>query len=105
MLFNFLKEFYDLYWKERDEIEDYFIMDYAIKIAYENIEEVRKMLDNVPENNANIHMLKEMLNEEYNEIEYNRLLSTNKIHKLAHERKYVTTTEDGKETYYGHIMK
>lgn len=105
VLFDFLKEFYDLYWKERDEIEDYFIMDYAIKIAYENIEEVRKMLDNVPENNANIHMLKEMLNEEYNEIEYNRLLSTNKIHKLAHERKYVTTTEDGKETYYGHIIK
>lgn len=105
ILFKFLKEFFDLYWKENDEIEDYFIMDYAIEIAYENIEEIRNMIDSVKESNQNIHTLKELLNTEYNEEEYKKLLKTNNIHKLAHERKYIRETKDGKETFFGHIMK
>ena len=29
----------------------------------------------------------------------------NKIHKLAHERKYITNLGNGKETFYGHLLK
>lgn len=105
VLFNFLKDFFNEYWKKEDSLIAYFLIDYIISIAYDNIDKVKRMIDKVPENNVLIHTLKEMLNSEYNEKEYNQILEKNKIHKLAHERKYITNLENGKETFYGHILK
>lgn len=104
ILFNFLKDFLNIYWKNENSIIDYFLADYIISIAYDNIIGVRQMIDEVPENNRLIHKLKEMLNEEFNEHEYEELLKSNKIHKLAHERKYITALPNGEETFYGHII-
>lgn len=105
ILFNFLKDFYNAYWKEENTLIAYFLTDYAISIAYDKIDEVKRMIDNVPENNVRIHQLKEMLNNEFDMVEYNNILEQNKIHKLAHERKYVKSLENGKETFYGHLLK
>lgn len=105
MLFDFMKDFYDIYWKNEDKVKDYFIMDYAIEVAYENIEKIRNMIDNVPQTNDNIHMLKEIMNEKYNEEIYRKLMETNKIHKLDRSKEYFLTTADGVETFYGHVMK
>ena len=105
ILFNFLKDFYNEYWKKENAVLAYFLTDYAISIAYNKIDEVRHMIDNVPENNILIHQLKEKLNSEFNITEYNNILEKNKIHKLAHERKYITNLENGKETFYGHLLK
>ena len=105
ILFNFLKDFFNIYWKNEDSIIDYFLTDYIISIAYDNIIDVKKMIDEVPENNILIHRLKEILNDEFNEKEYEELLKLNKIHKLAHERKYIDKLPDDKDTFYGHIIK
>lgn len=105
ILFNFLKDFYNEYWKKENSVLAYFLTDYAIYIAYNKIDEVRHMIDNVPENNILIHQLKEKLNDEFNITEYNNILEKNKIHKLAHERKYITNLGNGKETFYGHLLK
>lgn len=105
VLFKFLSDFYNEYWKNENEVIAYFLTDYMVAIAYEKIDEVRHMIDNVPENNVLIHQLKEKLNDEFDATEYNNILAKNKIHKLAHERKYVTNTENGKETFYGHMLK
>lgn len=105
ILFNFLKDFYNEYWKKEDTIIDYFLMDYIISIAYDNIDKVKNMIDRVPENNILIHNLKEKLNNEYNNNEYENILEKNKIHKLAHEKKYIKRLSNGKETFYGYISK
>lgn len=104
VLFQFMKEFYDEYWKIENEVIDYYLMDYIIEIAYENIPAVHKMIDKVPENNYQIHTLKNKLNTEFNEIEYMKLLETNNIHKLAHEKHYIPKLANGKRTFYGYIM-
>ena len=105
ILFNFVRDFYNVYWKEEDSVIDYFLMDYIISIAYDNIDEIKYMIDKVPENNFLIHNLKEKLNEEFDEKEYNELIKINKIHKLAHERKYIKELNNGKETFYGYICR
>ncbi len=104
ILFKFMKEFYDEYWKLEEKVIDYYVMDYMIQIAYENIPAIKKMIDNVPESNPRIHDLKNKLNEEYNETEYMKLTKENSIHKLAHEKKYITNLEDGNMTFYGYIL-
>ena len=103
ILFKFMKEFYDEYWKQEDKVIDYFLMDYMIEIAYENIPSIKKMIDEVPENNSQIHDLKNKLNEKFDKIEYAKLLKTNSIHKLAHERRYISNLENGEMTFYGYI--
>ncbi len=103
VLFDFAKEFFNEYWKNENSLIDYFLIDYTIAIAYDNIKYVKQMIDKVPENNILIHKLKEILNEEFDEKKYEELLKSNKIHKLAHERKYITNLPNGKRTFYGYI--
>lgn len=103
VLFNFLTDFYNIYWKEENSVIAYYLTDYMVDIAYDKIKCVKDMIDKVPENNLLIHTLKGKLNEEFDESEFERLCSSNKIHKLAHERNYVRELENGKETFYGHI--
>lgn len=105
VLFNFVKDFYNEYWKNENSILDYYLLDYIIDMAYNNINYVKKMIDSIPENNIKIHTLKEILNEPYNEKNYMELLKYNKIHKLAHERKYINELNNGQETFYGYIIK
>lgn len=105
ILFNFLTEFYNEYWKKEDKIMAYFLTDYAISVAYEKMSNVKKMIDNVPVNNPLIHELKEQLNNEFNQEELDKLLAQNKIHKLAHERKYINELENRKITFYGQLNR
>ena len=103
-LFNFANDFYKEYWRKEDTIIDYYLLDYIIDIAYDNLRDVKVMIDKVPENNILIHQLKEQLNNEYNEVEYKQILKYNMIHKLAHEKEYIKRLKNGKETFYGHIF-
>lgn len=105
ILFDYMKDFYNEYWQNNDKVIDYYLMDYAISIFYENVEAAKNMIDDIPENNINIHKLKELLNNEYDEDKYNELLKTNKIHKLAHEKSYIEYSENDKPTFYTKLMK
>lgn len=105
ILFDYMKDFYNEYWKKNDKVIDYYLMDYAISIFYDNVEVAKNMIDDIPENNINILKLKELLNNEYDEDKYNALLKTNKIHKLANEKSYIEYSKNGKPTFYKKLMK
>ena len=44
-LFAFMKDFYNEYWRDFDEIIDYVLMDFMIDIAYDNIPAVKREID------------------------------------------------------------
>lgn len=50
ILFQYLSDFWRSYWKEKDCLIEYFLIDYAIDFGYRNIPAVKKELDLVPLN-------------------------------------------------------
>lgn len=81
-LLAFMKDFYNEYWREYDEIIDYVLMDYMIDMAYENIPSVKKELDAVPINNNQAWTLLGMLELPYSQCPYDKILKGNFLNKL-----------------------
>lgn len=101
-LFEFLREFYEQYWADFDEVLDYVLMDFAMDIAYENIAAVRADMDAVPVNNPDANTLVFKLNEPYESSIYEKILARTFLHKLNWR---VKLRDDLNGTVYREIRK
>lgn len=61
VLHSFMKDFFNAYWEQETMLMDYFLVDYAIAVAYRNISSVKKMIDAVPCTNEDFYYLKDNL--------------------------------------------
>ena len=104
---NFLCSFgYDFlveYWKERNFLIDYMLIDYAVELAYQNFPEVKNMLDSVPLNNPEIEGLRPLLNSKWDEKKFAALTSSTTFFKLTWKHKFEKNIS-GSETFYGRII-
>ena len=82
-LFTFIKDFYNEYWQEFDEIINYLLLDYLIDLAYDNIADVKKIFDAVPLNNQNVYAILNNLNAPYEKFPYDKILKANFLNKLS----------------------
>lgn len=81
-LFSFMKNFYEEYWLEFDDVIDYTLMDFAMDMAYEKISAVRADMDAVPINNPDANTLVFKLNLPYAQYQYEKILAETFLHKL-----------------------
>ena len=93
-LFAFMKDFYNEYWRDFDEIIDYVLMDFMIDIAYDNIPAVKREIDEVPINNENVWTLSPYLNTPYEKFPYDKVLCGNFLNKVS-SRKQLDLETDG----------
>ena len=93
-LYAFMKDFYNEYWREFDEIIDYVLMDFMIDIAYDNIPAVKREIDEVPINNENIWTLSPYLNTPYKNFQYDKVLQGNFLNKFS-SRKQLDLESEG----------
>lgn len=93
-LFAFMKDFYNEYWRDFDEIIDYVLMDFMIDIAYDNIPAVKREIDEVPINNENVWTLSPYLNTPYANFQYDKILRGNFLNKMS-SRKQLDLETDG----------
>lgn len=80
--FVYMKDFYNEYWRDFDEIIDYVLMDYMMDIAYENIPFVKQEFDAVPINNDRAWSLLGTLNLPYDRYPYDKIFKGNFLNKL-----------------------
>ena len=71
------------YWEKYNIVIDYLLTDYFINYLYDNYEQIRKLIDNVPINNIHVNDLFEIINNEYKEEEINILREDTFIYKLT----------------------
>lgn len=81
--FALMKDFYNEYWKEYDEVIDYVLMDFMMDLAYENIHVVKKFIDDVPINNDRVWNLLRILNLPYSQNPYEKIFKGNFLNKLS----------------------
>lgn len=104
ILFCFLKDFFFDYCKKYDEFIDYFLFDHIINIAYDELDVVRKMIDNNPYNNVDCEFLIKKINDKFEKEEWDRIVDNGTVYfKLAWKKKMEEYNKKGDETYYYYL--
>jgi hypothetical protein len=104
LLFSFLQNIFFEYWKKNNHLIDYLLIDYCIMLAYKNIPEIQKDIDNIPFTNPHVHWFRSNLNRKYNEQSFKYLKDSTQFCKLTYRHgEYKEKTEEGLLTYYGYI--
>lgn len=92
------------YWENQKHLIDYFMVDYGLELAREDLPECRRLLDSVPFNNHHIEDLPSLLNSKWNPAVFKDLTSDTLFFKLTWKRQFEKTLR-GQETFYGHLIK
>lgn len=101
-LFTFLSDAFLKYFKKYDVLIDYFLMDYFISIALDNVPIVNSAISSIPKNNTSIYFLQNNMNQKFDEHEYAKLTHATSIHKL-NWREPIAVSRDGIISYYDYI--
>ncbi|MBE5060210.1 hypothetical protein INF25_05335 [Megamonas funiformis] len=83
LLFKYLLNMNYYYWEKYNIVIDYLLTDCFINYLYDNYEQIRKLIDDVPINNIHVNDLLEIINNEYKEEKINILRENTFIYKLS----------------------
>ncbi len=104
-LFQFTRDAFAEWWRKYNKIVDYVLIDYLNLEGYNHFEEIRTLIDAVPNNNIGVFEMYRVLNKPYTDELYKQLTDNNSIHKLTYKMELKKVTDDGQETLYGHLLK
>ena len=104
LLCSFCYDFLISYWKERNFMIDYMLIDYSVEIAYQELPACRELLDSVPINNPKIEGLRPLLNTVWTPSVISDLKADTMFFKLTWKHCFKKTVS-GCETVYGHLVK
>ena len=105
ILFCFMVDAFSYYWKKHNTLIDYYLIDYTMDVAYNNIPAVKKMIDEVPNNNPEIFGLNASMNSDYDSEIIDSITSKTAIHKLSYKHKRTLRTSNNKKTIWGYLYE
>lgn len=107
-LFSFMRECFSFYWKQKNALVAYLLIDYTIAIAVENFQEVRNAFESVPENNTKIWSMLRKLNQPYDSLVWKEIKRNTTFLKLSYKDEFNggalrERTKKGDLTNWGYI--
>lgn len=102
--FSKISNLLEFYWEKHNVLIDYYLVDYIIAALYDTDPDCRKLIDDVPKSNPNLHLLQPRLNLKYDKNEMEKLKDNTSYFKLSWKGNYSKYTNDGQMTYYGQII-
>ena len=103
-LFMFLSDAFKRYYSKYDTLIDYFLMDYLVDIAYENISSVSIDIDSVVQNNPDVYFLQNNFDKKFDPVKFEKITLETKFFKLNWRDK-CSFYSDGNESYSSKIFK
>ncbi|MDY2734462.1 capsular polysaccharide synthesis protein [Intestinibacter sp.] len=104
-IINFVYDSYIEYWTKYKMIIDFMLMDYIIDIAYEEIPQIKKEIDDVPFSNEDFYTLKSIFNQKCDIILIEQIKKTSNLLSLNRRLKYSIYNEEKHLTYYGYFLE
>lgn len=90
------------YWEKENVLIDYFLIDYAIDLAYKYNATVKEQIDSITENNPQIYDLLPLLPQKYDANEFEALTKDTSVFKLSW-KKYRSPDLQGQNSVYSHL--
>ena len=105
-LFSFMREAFEVYWRNNKVAIDYLLVDYLIKIAYEEIPLISMLLDNIPDNNIHRDDLQAAMNAALPASQFDSVIQSDTVlYKLSWRESYSEFSQNGEESVYAHFVK
>lgn len=104
-IFVFLKRSIVDYWEKYDVLVDYFIMNFLIRVLYDNEEYAKRMIDVVSYNNPCLYDLNPIMGKKYLDDEWYSLRRSTDFFKLSWKEKYIKLDDEGDTTFYGRLCE
>ncbi len=108
VLFQYLSDVLDCYWRSNDEMINYFLIDFMLALGYYNIPAIRKEIDMVPENSCgkNVWQLLNSLSLSYDESELMKIRNENWMQKLTYkgEDSILSKSENPENCFYSRLF-
>ena len=101
--FAIIRDYLLEYWKTNDSMIDYLFLDYLIELALRHNDYLKKMFDQIPDNNPECDELQKFLGKKYDEELWRKISENTHLFKLSWKQEYPTTI-DGADTFYGKII-
>jgi hypothetical protein len=101
---EFAMNFFLEYWKNHNKLIDYFLIDYAIAVAYETIPAVKILIDSV-RNKCKVHRLQKELKSKFYNTAFQQICANTNIHKLTYKDNFHEYDTDNVLTNYGYIIQ
>lgn len=92
------------YYKRYIGTIDYFIQNFIIKIGYDNVPAIKKLIDSIPLSNSHLYSLFLCLNDPFDKKKWDEMCADTGVFKLSQKAKYRDEV-DGKMTFYGYLRK
>lgn len=94
------------YYKKHTVTIDYFIQNIIIRIGYDNVKQIRDLIDDYPVNNINLYTLPDQVyaNAKFDSELWRNLTSNTSVFKITQKRDYKSEV-DGEMTFYGYLRK
>ena len=106
-LFVKLAKAFELYLQQTDVFVDYFMFDQFVDMLYQRDPEIRRMIDEVPMNNAKVHRLGSLLGEHFETAYWATLTEDTYLFKLSWKTFQASAGQEPSsvETYYDFLHK
>jgi hypothetical protein len=101
----FLRDIFVNYWKNENKLIDYLLLSASIECAYNNIKQVKDLIDAIPLAKRGFYDLYYSTHLEYDENEYKSLCGEIQFHKLTYKEIFKEYTKGEKLTFYGHLWQ
>lgn len=102
-LFVAANAIFNAYWNENDVLIDYYLIDYVLRIVYENMPEVKSTISQIEPNNTKQMLLCQNLNRPYSVDRYKNIVAdATWLHKLSWKEKWIEKTPQGEKTMYAY---
>lgn len=99
-----LNSFYE-YWISQDKLIDYYLIDYIIAVGYENIMEIRNLIDNCEFSQPEALNFQKVLHKKYDKEVLKKLTENTNIFKLSYKCNWKKVNLVGDKTFYGFISE
>lgn len=105
-LFSFMLDAFCEYWQQEDTLIDYFLIDYFIELAYEKFPETKRLLDEIPINNADAEYFYNRFTDPFDKSALAKILAHCSIFKLnwKFKQRGINTDDLGENTIYRKII-
>lgn len=106
LIFSFVKEAFEEYWRNNVYTIDYFLIDYLIYMAYISIPAAKEMIDRVPINNQHRFFLRDAMLSEKAAADFSKYIYEDTyIYKLSYKALYGMETIDGEESIFSYLLR